>query len=213
METESIALGKKIKRYRLINDIRQEDMAEKMGVSRATLINYEKGYTSINMDVLDRLKNYYPDFDAESYDTDESKPKIIVDNTINFKVLFKILQESKKHVIFFYYFFCFFGITSSYLFKKQYQAEISLYPAKNDGNQGISQLQAIVANVGLNNVNGDQSFNIPDVVESRLIASKAVRIEWIDKNNEKIKLITLWNLDKKPGITFVNQKSGFNFNL
>ena len=39
----NLTLGQKIKRYRLINDIRQEDMAEKMGVSRATLINYEKG--------------------------------------------------------------------------------------------------------------------------------------------------------------------------
>ena len=44
-------LGQKIKRYRLINDIRQEDMAAKMGVSRATLINYEKGHTTINIDV------------------------------------------------------------------------------------------------------------------------------------------------------------------
>ena len=57
MQTESKTLGQKIKRYRLINDIRQEDMAEKMGVSRATLINYEKGHTAINIDVLNRLKN------------------------------------------------------------------------------------------------------------------------------------------------------------
>ena len=48
---DSLKLGQKIKRYRLVNDIRQEDMAEKMGVSRATLINYEKGHTTINFDV------------------------------------------------------------------------------------------------------------------------------------------------------------------
>ena len=62
MEIKKISLGQKIKRYRLVNDIRQEDMAEKMGISRATLINYEKGHTTINIDVLNRLKNYYPDF-------------------------------------------------------------------------------------------------------------------------------------------------------
>ena len=44
-------LGQKIKRYRLMNGIRQEDMAEKLNVSRATLINYEKGHTAINTDV------------------------------------------------------------------------------------------------------------------------------------------------------------------
>ena len=78
METSSSHLGQKIKRYRLINDIRQEDMAEKMGVSRATLINYEKGHTAINMDVLSRLKNHYPDFES---DTKENlKPKIITGN-------------------------------------------------------------------------------------------------------------------------------------
>ena len=42
MQNSPTPLGQKIKRYRLINDIRQEDMADKMGVSRATLINYEK---------------------------------------------------------------------------------------------------------------------------------------------------------------------------
>ena len=65
METKSNTLGQKIKRFRLINDIRQEDMADQMGVSRATLINYEKGHTAINFDVLERLKKAYPNFDEK----------------------------------------------------------------------------------------------------------------------------------------------------
>ena len=52
--------GKKIKRFRLLNDIRQEDMAEKLKVSRATLINYEKGHTAINLEVLNRINDIYP---------------------------------------------------------------------------------------------------------------------------------------------------------
>ena len=48
-----------------MNDIRQQDMADQLAVSRATLINYEKGHTTINVDVLDRLKNAYPDFEIE----------------------------------------------------------------------------------------------------------------------------------------------------
>ena len=58
-------------------------MAEKMGVSRATLINYEKGHTVINVDVLNRLKNHYPDIDL---DLDNKSKKIIANNTIDFKV-------------------------------------------------------------------------------------------------------------------------------
>jgi len=70
VETKSLSLGQKIKRYRLVNDIRQEDMAEKLEVSRATLINYEKGHTSINLDVLNRLRVHYPDFEKEKDDID-----------------------------------------------------------------------------------------------------------------------------------------------
>ena len=51
MEAKKNSLGQKIKRFRLINDIRQEDMADKLGISRATLINYEKGHTTINFEV------------------------------------------------------------------------------------------------------------------------------------------------------------------
>ena len=77
MQTKKQSLGQKIKQYRLINDIRQEDMAEKMGVSRATLINYEKGYTSISFDVLNRLKEAYPNFEL---DKKESKLSVRYNN-------------------------------------------------------------------------------------------------------------------------------------
>ena len=66
VDNDPMTIGQKIKRYRLINDIRQEDMAEKMGVSRATLINYEKGHTAINFDVLERFRNAYPDFTIDN---------------------------------------------------------------------------------------------------------------------------------------------------
>ena len=96
MQTESKSLGQKIKRYRLINDIRQEDMAEKMGVSRATLINYEKGHTVINIDILNKIKNIFPDFDLS--DEENTKPQILVDNSIDFKVVYKVLSDNKKHI-------------------------------------------------------------------------------------------------------------------
>ena len=193
METKSITLGQKIKRYRLLNDIRQEDMADKMGVSRATLINYEKGHTTINIDVLNRLKNHYPDFES---DTNENrKPKIIVDNTIDFRVLANVLIGKKNYIFLITLFFILIGTGSSFFLKKYYNAEISLYPAKNDITQGLGQFQSLAANLGMNSANNDQNFNIPDVVKSRLIASKAVNQKWKIKSGKSIDLIKLWNLN------------------
>ena len=65
--------------------------------------------------------------------------------------------------------------------KKYYKAEISLYPAKNDKIQGFGQFQSLAANLGMNTANNDQSFNISDVVRSRLIASKSVNQTWKNK--------------------------------
>ena len=67
---------------------------------------------------------------------------------------------------------------SSFLLKKQYSAEITLYPAKNDISQGFGQFQSLAANLGMNTLNNDQNFNIPDVVKSRLIASKMLNYKW-----------------------------------
>ncbi len=194
METSSQTLGQKIKRYRLVNDIRQEDMAENMGVSRATLINYEKGHTAINIDVLNRLKECYPDFGIEI--ENKIKPKIINEDSIDFKVLAEVLNNNKKYIFLITLIFIFFGVGSSFLFKKYYNSEISLYPAKNDLSQGFGQFQSLAANFGMNTANNDQSFNIPDVVMSRLIASKAVLYKWNLKNGETIDLINLWELNK-----------------
>ncbi len=200
METKPLDLGKKIKRYRLINDIRQEDMAEKMGISRATLINYEKGHTAINIDVLNRLKSHYSDFELEA--SEKLKPHIIIDNSIDFKVLFNVLIDKKFYIFTITLLFIALGTGSSFLLKKYYDAEISLYPAKNDATQGFAQFQSLAANLGMNTPNNDQSFNIPDVVKSRLIANKAVDQKWKTRNGKLVSLIELWNLNKIPWYNF-----------
>ena len=204
METKAFSFGEKIKRYRLINDIRQEDMAEKLGVSRATLINYEKGHTSINIDVLNKLRNFYPDFNSNPKNT--SKPKIIEENTIDFKILFRVLIDSKSYIFFLTFLSCFIGTGSSFLLKKYYNADISLYPAKNDYSQGIGQFQSLAANLGINTANNDQKFNIPDVVNSRLIAKKVLDQDWLTKNSQRVTLYELWNLDKTRNF-FLFEKS------
>ena len=111
--------GKRIKRYRILNDIRQEDMADKMGVSRATLINYEKGHTSINIEVLNKLKKAYPNFDLND---EKSKPKIINNNTIDFSVLFMVLYRRKNYIITTLLLTMILGLGTSFLFTKYYSS-------------------------------------------------------------------------------------------
>ena len=74
-------------------------MADKLGISRATLINYEKGHTTINFEVLSNLKRSYPNFSEAGFP--EKKPQIIENNIIDFKLLFKVLNSSRKIIILF----------------------------------------------------------------------------------------------------------------
>ena len=99
-----------------MNDIRQEDMAYQMNVSRDTLINYEKGHTTINVDVLERLKNAYPSFEIDDKETEN--PKIIQDNIIDFKILFDVLYQSRKYIFLITVFFMVFGTGISFLLTK-----------------------------------------------------------------------------------------------
>ena len=201
MKNKYSSLGQKIKRYRLINDIRQEDMAEKMMISRATLINYEKGHTAINTDFLNRLKNHYPDFDI-NLDKNQ-KPKIMVNNTIDFRVLSNVIIEKRNFIFFSTLIFAIIGTSSSFLFKKYYNAQISLYPAKKDVTQSLGQFQALAANFGMNSASNEQNFNIADVVRSRLIAKKAVNNLWEDRYGSEIYLVDLWKLKRLNGATYL----------
>lgn len=198
-------LGQRIKRFRLLNDIRQEDMSDKMGVSRATLINYEKGYTTINIDVLEKLKEAYPSFDDK--DQKKQKPKIVEDNIIDFKLLFKVLFNKRKHIIISTLTAMICGLSTSFTFTKFYSSQISLYPAKKDSFQRLGQFQSLAASLGVNSNNDTEHFNIPDVVKSRLIAGKVLNQKWLFKNDKKANLIEIWGFYDKP---WYKNSSDFN---
>ncbi len=196
----NLTIGQKIKRFRLMNDIRQEEMADQLGVSRATLINYEKGHTTINIDVLDRLKNAYPQFGINEEEV--SKPKIIENNIIDFKVLFDVLYQNKRFIFFLTFLMMFFGIGFSFFFTKYYSSQISLYPAKKDLMQGLGQFQSLAVGLGMSSPTNNQDFNIPDVVKSRLIANKVLDQQWINQLGIKTTLIDLWGMEKAPWHNF-----------
>ena len=134
---------------------------------------------------LNRLKKNFPDFESKIPDI---KPQIIINNSIDFKVLINVLLKSKSIIIFMTFLFGILGAGSSFLFNKYYKAEISLYPAKKDFNQGLGQFQSLAANLGTNNSNNDQNFNITDVVKSRLISNKVVNQKWKVNESQSIDL-------------------------
>ena len=185
-----------------MNDIRQEDMAEKLGVSRATLINYEKGHTAINIDILERFEKNYPDFDSKK--KSNNKPKLIDKSLINFGVIFKVLSASWKSIIIVSSLASVLGLTFSFMFTKYYSSQISLYPAKKDTMQSFGQFQSLASNLGMNMPDNNQSFNITDVVKSKLISNKVLDEQWLSKNNESISLYQLWNMDKTSWLSQFN---------
>ena len=188
-----------------MNDIRQEDMAEQMGISRATLINYEKGHTTINVDILERFKTIYSDFDTE--EKESKKSNIIEDNTINFKVLFDVLFNKKKTIIFSMIFSALLGIGFSFLFTPYFSAHISLYPAKKDTLQGLGQFQSLATNFGMKIPDNNQDFNITDVVKSRLIANKVLEQKWELIEGSKVSIYQLWKMDKQSWYSFFHSNT------
>ncbi len=186
-----------IKKYRLINQVRQEDMAKKIGVSRATLINYEKGHTNVPVDILEKLKLEYSDFkiflNEGSY---EKKDLIINDGILDFGLIVKIIFNFKKYFILKWMIFLgFIGTSGSLLLTNYYSAGISLFPAENQSSSA-SQLQSLAISAGLNLDQSDQSYNITDVAKSRRIAEKVIQNKWNNVDSENKTLIDFWKLSE-----------------
>ena len=196
-----------MKKYRLINQVRQEDMAKKIGVSRATLINYEKGHTNIPLDILEKLKFEYPDFnDFLNDDLDDKKDLIINDGILDFGLIVNIIIKYKKAFILkCMIIFGILGSTGSFFLINYYSAGISLFPAENKSSSS-SQLQSLALNAGVNLGQNDQSYNITDVAKSRRVAEKVLSNKWNNINLENKTLISFWKLDEAGILSkFFNQ--------
>lgn len=196
-----------MKKYRLINQVRQEDMAKKIGVSRATLINYEKGHTNIPLDILEKLKFEYPDFnDFLNNDLYDKKDLIINDGILDFGLIVNIIIKYKKAFIL--KCMIIFGIlssTGSFFLTNYYSAGISLFPAENKSSSS-SQLQSLALSAGVNLDQNDQSYNITDVAKSRRVAEKVLSNKWNNINLENKTLISFWKLDEAGILSkFFNQ--------
>ncbi len=208
-----------IKNFRIINQVRQEDMAKKIGVSRATLINYEKGHTSIPVDILDKIKFEYPDFRQFIINRNENKKKsIIIDGVLDFGLVFKIIFKiNKGFILRTVISFGLFGTIGSLFLTNYYSSGISLFPANNN-TSSIGQLQSLALSAGVNLDQNEQSYNITDVAKSRRIAEKVILNKWNNISNENKSLIDFWGLNKASLISRIfkqrpSEESVFNSGL
>ena len=49
---DDLGFGAKLRQFRILSGVNQEEFANKLSISRGTLINYEKGYTQVPLDFL-----------------------------------------------------------------------------------------------------------------------------------------------------------------
>ncbi len=208
MVAEKTQINQLIKKYRLVNQIRQEDMAKAIGVSRATLINYEKGHTSIPVEVLEKLKNNYPGFENfTNLKNNSEKQPILKDGMIDFKLVLKIIfKHDRVKVATMMLLFSIFGVFISYTFTDYYSSGISLFPAEKKISS-INQLQSIAITAGVNLNQSEQNYNITDVAKSRRIAEKVLLNNWKSIDSDNKTLIGFWNLNEKGFLSRILRKS------
>ena len=181
----------------MINQITQEDMAKKIGISRATLINYEKGHTNIPLDILEKLKIEYPDINNSLNSEKNKKNLIIKDGILDFRLILRIIfKDRRSFVAKWMISLGFLGGLCSLMLTNYYSAGISLFPADNNLS-GTDQLQSLALTAGISIGQKDQNYNITDVAKSRRIAEKVVKNKWNNIGNGNQNLIDFWNPAKR----------------
>jgi transcriptional regulator with XRE-family HTH domain len=53
MKINGVIIGANIRKYRLFKELTQHYLAKKVGISRKTLISYERGYTTVPINLID----------------------------------------------------------------------------------------------------------------------------------------------------------------
>ena len=208
MEDSSKKNNDLLKKYRIINQVTQEDMAKKIGVSRATLINYEKGHTSIPFDIIEKLKLEYPDSNnLFAKDKEDGKHQIINNGVLDFKLIFKIIFKDQLLFMFKWMFILgFLGVIGSLQLTNYYSAGISLFPADNTSS-GTEQLQSLALTAGINIGRNEQNYNITDVAKSRRIAEKVIANKWKNTVNGSQDLIGYWSFKEKGYLSKIFKRS------
>nr|DAM58936.1 MAG TPA: Repressor protein CI [Caudoviricetes sp.] len=139
MNKEELALyiGNKIKEYRKINNWTQTDLAEKIGIGKTTIGNYEKGYRSPKKDTMFDIANVFGVSIDDLFpsirktDTPTASPDLLTQQ-ITDKVV-QLSPENKKIVL----------RTSEDLLERQ-KANGEMYTEQNEEETKINEVSEVI---------------------------------------------------------------------
>ena len=205
---DDLGFGAKLRQFRILSGVNQEEFANKLSISRGTLINYEKGYTQVPLDFLLKIKEVYPNFESLDQIEIELENKIITDGYIDFSFLLKVILNGKKTILFFLFLFILLGCLYIMITPNLYQAKLTLYPDEENQNN-FGQIQNIVSSFGLPLQNfQEHGFSIPDIIKSRRIKDAVLDTLWYSaKLKERVSLINYWSVDEKIFTFFSRNRS------
>lgn len=94
-------IGENIKKYRLLNNMTQEDLSKKLGIAPNTLSNYENGNREPNSDIISKLADIFGISLDELYGRKFTKeePIEIAASTKNNLDLSDISNEDKEAIM------------------------------------------------------------------------------------------------------------------
>jgi uncharacterized protein involved in exopolysaccharide biosynthesis len=143
--------------------------------------------------------------------------KIIKDDEIDLRVLFKVLWGGRKLIGKITGFITFLGILYALLATPLYKSTITMYPS-GESSGGLSQLQGMASMFGMNMGGSESTFHIPDIINSRTLQTKIIFKKWnSNKFNSQVDLITFWEIndDSKFSLNPLNwfSKSEENMDL
>ena len=122
--------------------------------------------------------------------------------------LFKLLFNSRGFILKNTFFITIIFIIYSLIATPYFESKITVYPAGSlvDSGNMMNNLQGIAESFGLGGGGNGQTFNIPDIVNSRRLKKSLILNNWNSKKFEKpVNLIQFWEIDKP---NWVNPKSG-----
>ena len=123
--------------------------------------------------------------------------KTIIDLDIH--SLIKLLLNKKIFIAKWTSFITFLFIIYSLLATPFYQSKITVYPAGTlvDSGNMMNNIQGLAESFGLGSTGNTQTFNIPDIVNSRRLKKSLILSKWNTKNFEyPVNLIQFWEIDK-----------------
>ena len=113
--------------------------------------------------------------------------------------LFKLLFNSRGFILKNTFFITIIFIIYSLIATPYFESKITVYPAGSlvDSGNMMNNLQGIAESFGLGGGGNGQTFNIPDIVNSRRLKKSLILNNWNSKKFEKpVNLIQFWEIDK-----------------